>query len=409
MALAIQSKARREPGTRAFYGLHRALAVASLLALAPFGGCDVVDCPEDDHDACTIDLCEGGATAHKPLPPGTICYVGANPGTCEDGACMVPCKTEAECDDKNPCTSDGCDKANGVCVHIADDAIVPPDDGNDCTGEVCIGGKAYHFPKAGEPCGDSKGICQGVVCSACATAEECGKTSVCVTWTCESGACMPKYVDEGLPVPSEDVLGDCRSAQCDGNGGVAYVPYDQDKPEDENPCTQEVCAGGTPFHEMLPSGTWCPPSQVCNGQGACVTCTADLHCGGSPSYCWQESCHSCANLVQDGNETGVDCGGSCRTCNGDPCLSAGDCASGVCADGVCCDSACGTCFTCVLLGSAGKCKFVPKYGEEAPSCLIADDEMCNGTGSCKTALGAACGASFECASGKCTGGVCVLP
>src|SRR5207247_9990918 len=37
-----------------------------------------------------------------------------------------------------------------------------------------------------------------------------------------------------------------------------------------------------------------------------------------------------------GNETDVDCGGSCSECsNGRHCSSGGDCASGYCASGVC--------------------------------------------------------------------------
>jgi hypothetical protein len=44
--------------------------------------------------------------------------------------------------------------------------------------------------------------------------------------------------------------------------------------------------------------------------------------------------YTCTNAFQDGDETGVDCGGSCLACAGTSCVQNGDCASGVC-DGVC--------------------------------------------------------------------------
>lgn len=44
---------------------------------------------------------------------------------------------------------------------------------------------------------------------------------------------------------------------------------------------------------------------------------------------------SCFNDVQDGDETGPDCGGGCGACAGGACREAGECASGVCAEGRC--------------------------------------------------------------------------
>ncbi|MFO7563917.1 MAG: hypothetical protein R6X02_14820 [Enhygromyxa sp.] len=51
---------------------------------------------------------------------------------------------------------------------------------------------------------------------------------------------------------------------------------------------------------------------------------------------------SCFNGVQDGDETDVDCGGSCGdTClDGDLCMVDGDCITGLCNTGVCKDPVC---------------------------------------------------------------------
>lgn len=43
----------------------------------------------------------------------------------------------------------------------------------------------------------------------------------------------------------------------------------------------------------------------------------------------------CFNGIQDADETGVDCGGSCGACSGGSCTSGSMCASGVCVGGVC--------------------------------------------------------------------------
>jgi Ca2+-binding RTX toxin-like protein len=46
--------------------------------------------------------------------------------------------------------------------------------------------------------------------------------------------------------------------------------------------------------------------------------------------------NSCADGVQNGTETGVDCGGACVGCaSGQPCVSGADCAGGLCQAGVC--------------------------------------------------------------------------
>ena len=44
---------------------------------------------------------------------------------------------------------------------------------------------------------------------------------------------------------------------------------------------------------------------------------------------------TCANGVKDADEQGVDCGGNCQKCAGDPCADIGECRSGQCVDGKC--------------------------------------------------------------------------
>jgi hypothetical protein len=114
-------------------------------------------------------------------------------------------------------------------------------------------------------------------------------------------------------------------------------------------------------------------------------------------------CVACNDGVMNGNETGVDCGGACKACDGETCSGAGDCKSTHCADGVCCDAACtGTCKACNLAGSPGVCSNVPLNTDD-PDGMMACTGMqaCDGKGSCKGEEGAPCMTDAGCLSNNC--------
>jgi len=80
-------------------------------------------------------------------------------------------------------------------------------------------------------------------------------------------------------------------------------------------------------------------------------------------------------MHMDGDETGVDCGGSCGTCaNGERCVQGGDCKSGVCTNNKCLPSGC----------TDGV-----KNGTET-------DVDCGGTCSSKCALDKGCAVAADC-------------
>ncbi len=110
------------------------------------------------------------------------------------------------------------------------------------------------------------------------------------------------------------------------------------------------------------------------------------------------------------------------------CGADGDCLTGHCVDSVCCDSACpGSCNSCDLLGSRGRCVPVPSgaptgsrscapytacvAGACATNCGV--DTDCVATSFCdagvcapKKATGVACDRTTECTSGFCVDGIC---
>ncbi len=101
--------------------------------------------------------------------------------------------------------------------------------------------------------------------------------------------------------------------------------------------------------------------------------------------------HTCFDRVEDGDESDIDCGGSCRSCKaGEACTDGTDCDSGAC--------------------DAGQCR--------APTCFdgIRDgfetDVDCGGDCAADCALGAHCYNGSDCTSGNCSvsiGGVCTQP
>jgi len=123
------------------------------------------------------------------------------------------------------------------------------------------------------------------------------------------------------------------------------------------------------------------------GGTECHGCTYGQHCT-LPSDCADGQClvgfcqePGCMNQVQDGEETGVDCGGSCPRCrDGQPCDAAADCESGVCSS----DGRCAT----------ASCKDAVRNGDEL-------DIDCGGSSCDGCAIGAPCAVAADCESGLC--------
>ena len=460
----------------------------------------------DDDEYCTLDTCEPGGPSHVTRLDNTPCTVGTGKGTCQTGKCTVLCTPSTaltQCNDENPCTDDACipctesycqDK--GKCVHQGlsgmqtpgapqetgdcherrcvegkdEDAIDNfdiPEDGNDCTDDICKDGIPVNQPlTAGTACPDNASyVCDGNgQCVECVSAADCTDPgSVCYTAACNNGFCSTDYAPAGTVVPDPDQqAGDCATLVCNGSGSATKQANPLDLPNDNNPCTDDVCNGTSPSHPYKPAGTSCGSSgQICSSSGNCcapTTCAAKgLSCGTTSDGCGATldcgTCSSgdacsggkcgCANSVKSGTETDVDCGGICPTkCStGLKCLAGSDCVSGNCVDGVCCNSACtGTCQACVstktgattgtcanvttgtdpdnecpttsaaTCGTTGMCgNGACQYHPAGTQCTTATcsasteypADTCNGSGTCVDNGSITCGAGYICSGGKC--------
>ncbi|MBK8913180.1 MAG: hypothetical protein IPM64_01030 [Phycisphaerales bacterium] len=109
---------------------------------------------------CTLDICDGLGNCivvnrpdGTPCNDGNLCTVGDRciGGVCVGGPPVV-------CDDGNPCTTDTCNPATGLCVFTPVPDGTPCNDGNACTGpDRCIGGNCTGAPIVcddGNPCTD---------------------------------------------------------------------------------------------------------------------------------------------------------------------------------------------------------------------------------------------------------------
>ncbi len=170
-------------------------------------GPKVCDCEADadcdDHNVCTSDTCNLSShacvhgTVDGPCDDGNSC---TGPDTCTGGVCVpgpktCECQVAADCDDKNPCTDDGC--ASNVCQHANN--TLACDDGDATTmGDRCAGGACV----PGIKCGDGTCAKPNETCKTCPA--DCGTCPATET-NCGDG-----FDDD------QDGLTDCQDPDCAG-------------------------------------------------------------------------------------------------------------------------------------------------------------------------------------------------
>ncbi|WP_373045406.1 fibrinogen-like YCDxxxxGGGW domain-containing protein [Vulgatibacter sp.] len=128
--------------------------------------------------------------------------------------------------------------------------------------------------------------------------------------------------------------------------------------------------------------------------GSCEPCAVGGSCESDDdcqsAWCNEGSCGdpACDDGVRNGDETGADCGGSCAPCEvGGTCEAGSDCESGACTNGVC---------------TAPSCTDGVKNGVETGlDCGGGDCDPCP--------PGEGCNFPDECQSGLCNDGLCAAP
>ena len=431
---------------------------------------DSLDVPADDGLDCTAEACIGGVPSHPPRDEGAPCSQSGGL-RCDGAGQCVGCVEDWDCGISSTCEVFACsnhtcllsypttvldDPTPGDCLGLRCNGAgaiesfalttdVPPDDGNQCTFDTCLGGNVSHAPRdAGESCNQNGGIkCDGSgQCVPCLQDSDCGVTTACEVHTCVNHTCQVAYPTVVLPDPID---GDCKGLRCDGAGSTEIIADDSDLPPDDgNQCTFDTCQGGNVSHEPRDAGVPCNQygGTKCDGSGQCVRCLQDSDCGVTTA-CEVHTCvnYSCqvayptvvladpiegdckglrcngagsTEIIADDSDLPPDDGNQCTldTCAGGQVIHPPAAMRTACnqSGGVMCNDA-GACVQCVdgsdcasLICTSGSCA--------APSC---GDQVHNGSETgidcggpvCQAcAPGQGCNVAGDCTSGICVGNVC---
>lgn len=299
-------------------------------ACNPTTGCQYVQVPMDDGDACTTDACDSLT--------GTISHVLIS------------------CDDANICTDDSCTPATG-CVHTNNSASCSDGDacttGDACSAGTCVGGPVPNCDD-GNPC----------------TVDTCLSGSGCVHTPAAAGTACGSPSDTDCDNPDS----------CDGAGSCQpnYEPAITQCRSDAGQCdVAEYCngAGSCPADGFEANGTTCDDGNACTTGDAC---SAGSCVGGAApncddgNVCTDDSCNPATGCAHVSNTASCNDGIACT--NGDTCsggVCAGSPVSGCCeTDSDCNDNNSCTSDVCkIVSGNAtGTCTNACVSAKVNPSC-----------------------------------------
>ena len=301
------------------------------------------------------------------------CVTDTNPNKCAEPTPAATCNDQAmgqleTCTDGGgvECLSIG--NRCPVCPTAADGVSVVPGDecscaaDADCESRKCsIAGSCFSCSN-GIKDGDETAVDCGGPCNTCAVGQECALDADCSTGSCtdvdttggapdlQCTSCTNGIVDgletdidcgaAACPTPcslSQACLtnADCASQNCDTATSICAVPAPSQTCADGVQGQLETCTDGGGV-ECQSIGALCVTCAQTAGAANCG-CAVDGDCAGA-AYCHTgpvaPGCFSCGNGVRDGDETGIDCGGTrCSSCPvGQSCTADQDCSSNTCMD-----------------------------------------------------------------------------
>ena len=249
--------------------------------------------------------------AECPGPPDARCGVGR----CIAGLCQLDIRTHKPIESQFPgdCKINLCSPGGSI-MEVFDPSDIPYD-ANPCTFDACDleGPYRKNWPDR-TPCPNMEpGICVNGWCQDCSSALGVGECPGSLV--CQEDRCVP-------PLCTDNALnGQETSFDC---GGPECRPCELNLPcMVGSDCLSGICEGGL-CQEGTHSdgvknagevGVDCgyfdgPPYDCANGQ----PCITSSHC--ESHVCFGGICQaeSCTDAVQNGTETGVDCGGPCSPC-----------------------------------------------------------------------------------------------
>ena len=313
-----------------------------------------------------------------------------NPGVCYNG--VASCSTGSSmCVNGSAKAAGTSCGANMVCNGSG--GCVSCTAGTSCTGNpnICINGTTSCATGAmtcsdgsakapGVSCGTNM-VCNGAgSCVACTAGQSCsGNPTTCKTGmtTCSTGAMT--CIDGGNTAAGTNCgtnmvcngAGMCVS--CTAGGACTTNPSICKNGTTSCSTGTQTCVDGG----NKSAGTSCGTNMVCNGSGACVSCTAGQSCTGNPSIC-KNGVYSCMTgtmtCADGGNKPGGTSCGTNLVCDGN-----GNCGS--CTAGQACPNPPNPCFTGVTSCTTGT-MVCNNNTQRPPGTACGPNQVCNAQGMC---------------------------
>ena len=268
--------------------------------------------------------------------------------------------------DPQPPVTDSCE----VDLSASTPRCEPPDPGNPCSGQVCVGGTCVSSA-AGGPCDDGDpctvgDTCQDGVCQP-GTPLDCGGDACTVGATCVDGRCTG-----GTPVSCDD--GDpCTVDRCDPTSGCVHE-RDPSCPS-ADPCNPVRC-GKHGCVKVPVTGPSCDDGDACTTADRCVA----GRCVGTPIRC--------SDGIACTDDRCVD--GACQHVAVDARCDSGECVVGTCRPGAAGADRDG-CLT-VSVGEGEPCT------DDGIACT---EDVCMGGACLHMPVDSRCGSSSDCTAAVC--------
>lgn len=255
--------------------------------------------------------------------------------------------------------------------------------GPDAGGPICPIDQVKNGTETDVDCGGG--------CYTCGTGSQCRQHADCFSNSCLIGLCQgpkPTCEDQKLNNSESDI--DCGGPNCEpcvpGKACAAATDC-QSKVCTAETCLAPTCTDGV--QNGLETGVDCGGGGTCDRCATGGTCAVATDC--DQGVCVGGEClaPTCMDAVKNANETDLDCGGVCGATCADlkMCSQPGDCINGICGQGACVPA---------------KCTDFVKNGTET-------DVDCGGPSCAKCAPTESCLVANDCNSGVCTANICQLP